>query len=288
MKKGLFLLFSIFICLSCQQEDAREPMPFQISMSKNTTLEDKPPSAIRNHYLLVHGAWHPEAVWSRLKLGLEKSGHEVKTVQLPGLGTDCTPNSAITLQTHIDAVMNVLNTFTEPVILVGHSYGGLLISEVGERAPQKIKQLVYIAAFMLADGESLFDIASQDVNSVAGRNLVIQGADAVIPPAACIDAFYNYSQTNSNPDLDEYATMMVTLIKPHPVSTLVTPIHIGTNYASLPKLYIRCPNDRAISVNIQDQMLSRFPETQVETIQNSDHSPFVSRPQQLLNVLKNL
>lgn len=285
MKKVILLFISIFICLSCQQEDSREPMPFQSEPGKTT---GKKPSSTRNHYLLVHGAWHPEAVWARLKIGLEKAGHEVKTVQLPGLGTDCTPNAAITLQTHIDAVMNVLNTFTEPVILVGHSYGGLLISEVGERAPQKVKQLVYVAAFMLANGESLFDVATQDANSVAGRNLVVSGADVILPPTACIDAFYNYSQTNANPDLDEYAAMMVTLIKPHPAATFVTPIHIGTHYASLPKLYIRCPNDRAISVNIQDYMLSRFPGTVVETIPNSDHSPFVSRPQQLLNTLKNL
>ena len=104
-------------------------------------------------FVLIHGARHGGWCWNKVIPLLEKAGHKVMAPDLPGHGEN--KNTATTLQGYVDRVLEVLDRQPEPVILVGHSMGGMVISQAAEYRPDKIKKLVYVCAFLLRDGESL-------------------------------------------------------------------------------------------------------------------------------------
>lgn len=117
--------------------------------------------------VLVHGAWEDASIWSDVTAELEGMGHVVHTVNLPGRAGDTTPTSQITLDSHRDAVLSVVQQSEEPVVLVGHSFGGMTISAVAEAAPEKVERLIYLAAYLPQNGQSLQDLAFS--NRFAGR-----------------------------------------------------------------------------------------------------------------------
>ncbi|MDW7691641.1 alpha/beta fold hydrolase [Flammeovirgaceae bacterium SG7u.111] len=239
-------------------------------------------------YVLIHGAWHPESVWGNVQDKLEEFGHTIIAVQLAGLGNDNTPIGSVNLQTHVDQVIAAINAQPEEVILVGHSYGGVVISQVGESIPQKIKRLVYVSAFMPVSGESLIQLSLQDTLSVITQNVIVNPPGIYLPDSILIEAFYNYSLNNNNQPLQQEINDVLPLLRPQPIQTALDTVSLGSNYASLPKNYVACPNDQAVTPGLQSFMYSRFPGTSIHTINNSDHSPFVTRPNQLANYLKKL
>ena len=105
-----------------------------------------------SNYLLVQGAWGGGWVWDDLAERLEKAGHKVTVVdQLPSAGTD--PSSLGDLAVDADHVRKVLDACDEPVVLVGHSYGGMVITELADHP--NVRHSVYLAAFFPQRGQSL-------------------------------------------------------------------------------------------------------------------------------------
>jgi len=113
-------------------------------------------------YVLIHGSWHGGWCWDKLASLLIRQGHSVIAPDLPGHGKDRTPIFKITLQSYVDLVCELLDSQTAPVCLVGHSRGGIVISQAAELRPKKIQKLVYLAAFMLRNGETMIQWARQD------------------------------------------------------------------------------------------------------------------------------
>ena len=112
-------------------------------------------------FVLVHGAWQGGWAYKRVARLLRAEGHDVYTPTCTGLGERSHLNHpGITLTTHIQDVAGVLEYENlSDVILVGHSYGGMVITGVSAKAAQRIKALVYLDAFLPEDGQSLFDIS---------------------------------------------------------------------------------------------------------------------------------
>ena len=108
-------------------------------------------------YLLVHGAWHGAWCWQRVTPRLQAQGHTVLSPDLPGSGEDKTPIQDVTLKAYADRICAVIDGVPEPVVLVGHSLGGMTITQSAEYRPDKIKVLVYVCAFLLRNGECRFD-----------------------------------------------------------------------------------------------------------------------------------
>jgi pimeloyl-ACP methyl ester carboxylesterase len=111
-------------------------------------------------YVLVHGGWHGGWCWKRVTPYLRDSGHTVYTPTLTGLGERShLASPEINLSTHIQDILNVLiyEDLTD-VVLVGHSYSGMVIAGVADRAPERVTRLVYLDAFVPEDGQSLRDI----------------------------------------------------------------------------------------------------------------------------------
>lgn len=239
----------------------------------------------RRHYLLVHGAWHGAWCWFRLKALLERGGDRVDTVDLPGHGVDRTPPEAVTLADYTARVVGALDAAGEPVVLVGHSLGGIVVSEAAEARPAAVAKLVYLAAFLLPDGGLAAGVSAGDADSLLLGKLLFSDrsgdgvADIVdFDHAIARGAFYGAS-----PAAD--AALAGLLLVPNPFAPLVTPIHVGAAWESVRRFYVRTAKDRAVSPAAQEAMLAKVPVEKVFTLR-TDHSPFFSAPEKLAKTLR--
>jgi len=117
-------------------------------------------------FVLVHGAWQSTGTWDLLAPLLKQHGHSVISPVLSGLGTDQSRLSPdITLQQHVVDVSLALSRFPEQVILVGHSYAGMIISGVAEINPTHIQRLVFLDAFIPENGQSVLDLLPPEIGT---------------------------------------------------------------------------------------------------------------------------
>jgi pimeloyl-ACP methyl ester carboxylesterase len=125
-------------------------------------------------YVLVHGAWHGGWCWRSVSSELRAKGHEVWTPTMTGLGEREHLNpEAVDLQTHVTDIVKLLEfEDLHEVVLVGHSYGGMVVTGVASAVPERVRHLVYLDAFVPpAAGISTFDMlgdAGARMASVAG------------------------------------------------------------------------------------------------------------------------
>jgi pimeloyl-ACP methyl ester carboxylesterase len=117
-------------------------------------------------FVLVHGAWQSKGTWDLLCPLLEKRGHRVIMPVLSGLGTDQGRLSPeISLRQHVGDVSRELSKFPDPVILVGHSYAGMIISGAAETHPTRVQRLVFLDAFIPEDGQSVLDLLPPEIGA---------------------------------------------------------------------------------------------------------------------------
>ncbi|MFQ5614542.1 MAG: alpha/beta fold hydrolase [Anaerolineae bacterium] len=227
-------------------------------------------------YVLIHGAWHGGWCWDKVVPLLEKEGHKVEAPDLPGHGKDKTPTSEVTLQAYADRVCQVVNAQSEPVILVGHSMGGLAITQAAENCPGNIKALVYLTAFLLQDGEFLLQYAQEDTEALVLPNLIMAEDEsfATVRDEGIKPAFYADCS-------DEDVARAKSLLVPQSAAPFGTPVHTtAENFGRIPRVYIECLQDRAISPSIQKRMYTNLPCEKVISMDTS-HSPFFSAPEEL-------
>lgn len=289
LKKYLLLFLLSFALFACQDQTSEEISQEQLSEDISSYPIDNDVANGRWHsntYVLVHGAWHPASQWQDIKFVLEALGHKVISVQLPGLGNDTTPVETVTFESHVNAVKTAVQQQNGKVILVGHSYAGAVISQVGEDIAQKIAKLVYVSGFMPTDGESVVQLALANTESLVTQNLIIDGAIAYMTPANYANAMYNEALTSRNPFVVFRAKQILPKLRPHPTATLVVPLHLTSSYSNLKKVYISCLKDKAVTPSAQVSMYSRFPETIIYKIPASDHSPFITTPVSLVDILR--
>jgi pimeloyl-ACP methyl ester carboxylesterase len=111
-------------------------------------------------FVLVHGAWHGSWCWKRVRKALQAEGHDVFTPTLTGVGERShLASPQVNLDTHVADVVNLIRwEELSDVVLCGHSYGGCVITGVADRVPERLRALVYLDAFILENGQSLFDV----------------------------------------------------------------------------------------------------------------------------------
>ncbi len=234
-------------------------------------------------FVLVHGAWHGGWCWYKVVSLLRKQGHRVLAPDLPGHGRDQTPINAVTMQSYAQRVADVMLTASEPVILVGHSMGGFVISAAAEQQPRTVAKLVYLAAFLLDDGQTFGDAASRDAGSTVSSGLVpsADGASLTVAPNRLKDIFYG-DCSDADIALAELA------LGPESSAALGAQMHVtAQRWGKIPRVYIECTKDRAVSIASQRMMVERLPCESVITM-DTDHSPFFSEPAELAKHLLSL
>src|ERR1700755_3231007 len=134
-------------------------------------------------FVLVHGAFAGAWCWKRVSPGVRLAGHDVETLDLPGSGAGETPAADVTLAAYGERVCDVLAA-GPPALLVGHSMGGMAITQAAARRPDLIAGLVYAAAFLPVEGESLIDLTQRPEagEDQVQANLLVSGD----PPVATL------------------------------------------------------------------------------------------------------
>ena len=177
-------------------------------------------------FVLVHGAWSGGWCYFKVAERLRALGHRVFTPTLTGQGERShLTGTAINLTLHVIDVLNVFHyEHLDDVVLAGHSYGGMVITGVGDRIPERIRALVYLDAFLPQDGQSLFDIniPANTQNFIARAGTI--GGLAVPPPPA---AFFNVNR-NDAVRVDELAT-------PFPIGCFTEKIKLSGKQDSIGK-----------------------------------------------------
>jgi pimeloyl-ACP methyl ester carboxylesterase len=165
---------------------------------------------IQKTFVLVHGAWHGGWCWRRVSDLLEKKGHKVFTPTMTGLGERChLIDPKVNLATHITDIVNVIKwEGLKDVVLVGHSYGGAIISGVAEQAGDTIGSIVFLDAFVPENGDSLATKASQPVREAMAA-LLAKGETTMKPVPAAVFRVNEKDRT--------WVDAMCT---PHPMATL--------------------------------------------------------------------
>lgn len=221
-------------------------------------------------FVLVHGAWH--GGWEKVAPLLEEAGHEV-VVDLPGHGDNHVPVPEVTLAAYAERGCSVLDEQSEPVVLVGHSMGGLAISEAAERRPEKISLLVYLTAFLLPNGKTLLETAQTDEEAIVLPNADVDEEKGIVTirEGQARDVFYG--------DCTEEKAK--TRLMPQPLAPFVTPVSVSEeNFGQVRCIYVECLQDRAIGPATQKKMYTQTPCEQVVSMETS-HSPMLSAPEEL-------
>ena len=231
-------------------------------------------------YVLVHGAWQGEWAWELVKPQLEAFGHTVVTLDLPGSGKDMTPSQNVTLDSYVTAVSDAIKQQNEKVILVGHSMGGIVITQTAELIPNKIDKLVYLCAFLPQNGESL----GSKLDGEAGPQFSINENDmtAELIPELTEQTFLNATE---NAAMKESSFKQM---RPQPLGPFQQEIKISAeNFGTIDRIYIETTLDRAIPIDFQRRMNTETPCTKIITLE-ADHSPFLSKTSELVSHLHGL
>ena len=231
-------------------------------------------------YVLIHGAWHGGWCWRKVVPLLEANGDRVFAPDLPGNGDDRTATGAVTLKSYADRICEIAIAQSEPVILAGHSMGGIAITQAAENCGSHIRALVYICAFLPRNGDSLLTWASQDQGSMVNPSTTHLRADGTIgfKPEHSREAFYGNCT-------DEDAAFARSRVAAQPGAPFGTPVETtAENWGRVPRYYVECARDRAITLKLQREMQKYSPCRQTFSI-DTDHSPFLSAPEQLADIL---
>lgn len=234
-------------------------------------------------FVLVHGAWHGAWAWYKIVSRLEAAGHDVHAPDLPAHGTDTTPIEEVSMESHVERICESVQSSAEPVVLVGHSMAGMIITQVAERYPDEIGELVYLSAFLPEDGMALIDYAKPDEESVVTQNLVIDedAGIATVAEDALEEAFYADCS-------DADVTLAKSLLRPEPLAGFLAPAETSAGgFESVPRTYIGCEQDRAITPSNQQTMYEARPCKEVRYL-DASHSPFLSVPEELTAALHDI
>jgi pimeloyl-ACP methyl ester carboxylesterase len=193
-------------------------------------------------YVLVHGGAHGGWCYASVARLLRAAGHEVYTPTMTGVGERAHLVSAgVDLDMHIRDIVAVLHfEDLRDVILVGHSYGGMVITGVADRVPERVGHLVYLDAAVPVNGESLADIAAPLMDAARATAAVVDGVELVLFPGT--EPIPHYGVT----DPDDIAWMEARLT-PHPWKCFEQPLRLHNESAlgKIPQTHIVCTSTLA-------------------------------------------
>ena len=229
--------------------------------------------------VLVHGAWGGAWIWRRVLGPLRSAGHEVHAATLTGDGERAhLLDPGIRLATHVADVVGLVQAEElSDVVLVGHSYGGMVVTGAADRLlqqqPRAVRHIVYIDAMVPLPGEGWGDQHSPEV--VAARTAAALANNHALPPPDPADFGI------TGPDRDWLLRRQVA----HPFGPYRDPLHFdGERWAALPRSFIDCVQPAYPTIAAMRQRVRSLPGFRVLEMQTG-HCPMVSEPAALVQHL---
>ncbi|WP_277184250.1 alpha/beta fold hydrolase [Caballeronia sp. BR00000012568055] len=241
--------------------------------------------------VLIHGSWHWGGCFQKVATLLAAQGHAVLCPDLKSHGFDPARYDQVADMTdYTAAVAALLDNAAEPVVLLGHSMGGVALTHLGEQYPDKISRLIYLTAFMTPPDKSANDyLISDDYRndySVASLFEIVgpsaDGKGVVLNVDAISTVRSSFYGDCSDRDVAVAAANVVptNTAAPYHARTATTPDRFG----SIPRVFIECTQDCALPIGQQRRMQADVPGAKVVTMDTS-HSPFFSQPERLAEII---
>jgi pimeloyl-ACP methyl ester carboxylesterase len=228
-------------------------------------------------YVLVHGAWHGGWCWRRVAHALAAAGDAVFTPTLTGLGERAhllTPE--VGLDTHVQDVAGVLEAEDlADVVLVGHSYAGLVVDAVADRAPGRVAHVVYLDAIVVPDGHSAFDGLAPTTRAHFEARAQAEGDGWRVPVSAASAQFLGLAG-------DEDVRWVLDRLTPHPIRSLREPLRLLRDDPRAPRTYVSCIG--GLPAGQPRSPHARGIEDHVEL--RTGHDAMVTAPREVVGVLR--
>lgn len=242
-------------------------------------MTDKP------HYtfILIHGAWQGAWAFDTIVPRLKAAGHDAIAADLPGDGHDATPPGEVNLARYTDKVVSLIDATSGPIVMVGHSMGGVTASQVGELRPDRIALAIYLCAFMLPDGLAVLDFYANYLEPwMKGAHARVtydaEGLTSRIDPVSAVDVFYHQSDR-------AVAEAAAARLTPQAEGARRSKLSLTPErYGQIPRVYIEALQDRSVHLPLQRKMQEITGCDAVYALE-SDHAPQLSMPDALTAML---
>lgn len=242
-------------------------------------------------FVLVHGAFQTADAWRATAAALTAKGDTVVTPNLPGRAGDGLSLGKVTMDDHVAAARRavVAAATADPdgkVVLVGHSFGGLVISAVAEAEPSRIATLVYVAAYVprigVTPGDSLQALAMADHHGGWQKDSFVVAPDYAHASVNPRDRVALFANDTDPPTAKAIADAMVN----EPLAPLATPVTVTAGaFGTVRKAFVVTLRDRAVSTDFQLTMLGRATVDEAVPI-DTGHVPHATAPDRLADALK--
>jgi pimeloyl-ACP methyl ester carboxylesterase len=226
-------------------------------------------------FLLIHGSWQGGWSWRHVREHLRAAGYRSLAPSLPGHAPD-EDRSAVTFADYESAVLQVLDRESGPVVLVGHSFGGAIISRIAELRPERCERLIYYSAFAPRDGESVADQLPAAFLD-AFRQLSAQRSDrsVALPYGLFRGSFVNTAD-------EDTARGLFPQFTPEPYAPVFEPLALPRNHRhGIPSAFIRCRDDHSMPPGLfHPGQSSRLHDARLIEI-DGDHEALLTNPGEL-------
>ncbi|WP_412540818.1 alpha/beta hydrolase [Longispora sp. K20-0274] len=219
--------------------------------------------------VLVHGAWHGTWFWEPFVPELRRHGLGVELVELTSHGTD--PATIGDLRSDVALVRRTVEAIDGPVVLLGHSFGGVVVTEAAEGLAN-VTQLIYVAAFLPQLGDSMRTLTG------GGNAPWIEFKDGLISVAAGWGSKLFYSDADA-----DVAAKAEARLQPQAAASFGQEV-LATGWKTIPSTYVVTTQDQSVPTGMQREMLAKAGITDVVEF-DSGHSPFLNHPARLADVL---
>lgn len=234
-------------------------------------------------YVVVHGAWGGAWEFDQVSQILSNDENKVIAIDLPGHESDNKDRNKMTMQAYIDKVVEVVNQQPNPVILVGHSLGGMIISQVAEQMPKKIDRLIYIAAMLPKTGDVALQLMESDKDGQLLSRVEFSEDQSFASINRSIVEKILLNDLDDIEALNDIAPKMIFNQSTEPFMAVAK--LSNENFGKVKKYYIRATNDKVLSPTLQNLMIKNWKIEEVYTLA-SGHFPMVSMPMEVTEIMK--
>jgi pimeloyl-ACP methyl ester carboxylesterase len=238
-------------------------------------------------FILVHGMFHGGWCWDRIERRLRRAGHEVVAPDLAGCGSDKTPVADVSLDRWVTDVSNLVKGDPHRAILVGHSRGGLVVSQVAERTSPHVAAIVYLTALMLPDGMAAMELpAIVTEEGFDGSSLSLgfgmsPDGQSMFAQESLVEAFYSNCS-------EEDRAFAVARLGSEAIAPALTKLSLtASGWGSLPRIYIETTRDNVLPIDAQRAMIARSKPTEVHSL-DADHMPIFNDVERLAGLLEDI